>query len=747
MRMKKSKAIIYLILIAIFTGLLAFTSIKGFGKTGTGAAKNIHLGLDLEGGVSITYQVKDKNPSVEDMDDTVYKLQKRVEGYSTESSVYKEGTDRISIEIPGVTDAESVLNELGKPGSLYFIRQKDDAGNENYKMNDSGIYELAEGKNIDDMIESGDVVITGSEVEEAKATQQQNDLKNNENVVSLKLNDEGTEKFAEATKVAKADNQSIGIYYDGEFISVPNVQAEIVDGQAVINGMKNASEAEQLASSIRIGGLSLELEELRSNVVGAQLGQSAVSTSIKAGIIGLIVIFLFMIFVYRIPGLASSIALAIYTFMELVLLNAFDITLTLPGIAGIILSIGMAVDANVIIFARVKEEIATGKSINKALKSGFQKAFSAIMDGNVTTLIAAAVLWIKGSGSVKGFAQTLALGIVLSLFTALVVTRIIIYAFYAVGMKNIKLYGLQKERNTIDFVGKAKIWVIIAGVAILTVFGSMIVNKAVGNGAFNYSLEFRGGAATTVTMPKDMDIDELDKKVAPVVEKAVNDANVQISKVAGGKDVIIKTKTLSLKARKALNKALVDKLKVKENKIATENISSTVSSEMKNDAVVALIIAGILMLLYIWIRFSDINFALSAVMALAHDVIVVIGCYALIRLSVGNTFIACLLTIVGYSINATIVIFDRIRETLGGKSKKNDIKEVVNKSITYTLTRSIYTSFTTFVMVFMLYILGVSSVKEFALPLMVGVVAGGFSSVFLTGNIWYLFRTKVIKKK
>lgn len=507
-------------------------------------------------------------------------------------------------------------------------------------------------------------------------------------------------------------------------------------------------EAETLASTIRIGGLKLQLEELRSNVVGAQLGEQAISTSLKAGLIGLAVVFLFMIFVYFLPGFASSLALIIYTGLVLVILNAFNVTLTLPGIAGIILSIGMAVDANVIIFARVREEMTRGKSVKTSLKTGFQKAMSAIVDGNVTTLIAAAVLWLKGSGSVKGFAQTLAIGIIVSMFTALVITRMIVYAFYAVGLRRESLYYRpRKERTPIDFLSRKKWFFSISALVIILGFVFMGVNSSKGNGAFSYSLEFQGGTSTNVTFNEDYSIDEIDSKIVPVVEEVTGDNNVQTQKVADTNQVIIKTVTLDLDKREALNQAMVDNFKVDESKIAAENISSTVSKEMRQDAVMAVVIATIFMLLYIWLRFKDIRFAASAVTALLHDVLVVLAFYAVARISVGNTFIACMLTIVGYSINATIVIFDRIREELRLKTRTTELEMLVNKSITQTLTRSIYTSLTTFVMVAVLYVLGVSSIKEFALPLMVGIICGAYSSVCITGALWYVMKNKIGKKK
>ena len=712
--MKKSRGILSLVLMAALIALLGFTSVIGFGNYGMGAAKNIKLGLDLAGGVSITYQAKDENPTAEQMADTIYKLQKRVEQYSTEATVYQEGTDRINIEIPGVSDANKILEELGKPGSLQF---KD---------------------------ESGNVVLEGTDVKSASAQTMNNEYGGKDYGVELNLTAEGSKKFAEATQANVG--KTISIVYDNEEISSPGVREAITGGQAWIDGMASFEEANTLASTIRIGGLQLELEELRSNVVGAQLGEEAISTSLVAGAIGLAIVFLFMCVVYLLPGFASSIALIIYTGIVLVLLNAFEITLTLPGIAGIILSIGMAVDANVIIFARVKEEMAVGKGVKSSLKAGFEKALSAIVDGNITTLIAAIVLGFMGSGSVKGFAYTLALGIVVSMFTALVITRIIIYALYAVGLRNPKLYGTQKPRKTRDFLSRKAISFAISGVIILVGVVFMGVNGAKGNGAFQYGLDFKGGTASTVTFEKDYSIKEIDELIIPVVEKVTGDANVQAQKVQGSNAVIIKTKSLDLEEREAFNQAMADEFGVDAATITAENISSTISAEMRNDAIIALLIATICMLIYIRIRFKDIRFATSAVLALLHDVLIVLAFYAVSRISIGNTFIACILTIVGYSINATIVIFDRIREALEEKKRNEELSTLVNKSITDTLTRSIYTNLTTFIMIAVLYVLGVNSIREFAMPLMVGVIGGTFSSICITGPLWYVMKTKLVKK-
>ena len=747
--MKKSRGILVLILTAIVTVFFCYTAAVGIGPTGTGAMKNIKTGLDLAGGVSITYQAKDSNPSSEDMSDTVYKLQKRVEQYSTEAQVYQEGSDRINVEIPGVTDANAILEELGQPGSLCFITQQDEDGNANFQADSSSETGYSLARSLDEIRAAGSVVLEGTDVADATggAIQQQNSS-SREYVVDLTLTDEGKTKFAEATQ--NNVGKQIAIIYDNGVLSAPRVNEAITGGKAQISGMESVERAQELASYIRIGSLSLELTELRSSVVAAQLGEEAISTSLIAGLIGLIIVILFMVIAYRVPGAVAGLSLIFYTATILLTLNAFDITLTLPGIAGIILGIGMAVDANVIIYARIREEIGAGVSVRNSIKSGFSKAFSAIFDGNITTLIASVVLMAPGSGTVKGFAYTLMIGIILSLFTAMVVTRYILYSLYALGLKSEKLYGRAKERKSIDFIGKKAVFFTISGIIIAAGLISMGVHSATEGKALNYGLDFMGGTSTTADFGKDMTIEDIENDIVPYVEKVTGDSDVQATKVEGTTQVTIKTRTLSLDERQELEDTLAENCDVDASTITSQSISSTISGEMRSDALKAVIVSCIFMLLYIWFRFKDIRFAASAILALVHDVLVVITVYALVRISVGSTFIACVLTIVGYSINDTIVIFDRIRENLAlktGKQTAEELREVANKSLTQTLSRSINTSITTFIMVVMLYILGVASIRDFSLPLMAGLVCGAYSSICIATELWYVMKVHLGKNK
>ena len=751
--MKKSKAIIILLCALLVLLGVGYVDLNGVDAEGTASASDISLGLDLAGGVSITYQVVgDEEPDATDMADTIAKLQKRVENYSKEAIVYQEGTDRINIEIPGVTDANKILEELGRPGSLYFIAETDKDGNANYSMQavtdaqGNASYAYALNKTIDELKADGSIMLEGTDVKTATAGSiKDQTMGNSTYAVDLVMTEEGTKKFEEATRNAYEKGETLGIYYDGSFVSVPSVKGVFSDGNAQISPMNSYEEAESLASTIRIGGLKLELEELHSKVVGAQLGVEAISTSLKAAVIGFIVVAVFMIAVYFLPGFASVIALGIYVALVVLLLNGFDMTLTLSGIAGIILSIGMAVDANVIVFARIREELATGKTVKSAMQIGYDKALSAIIDGNVTTLIAAAVLWLLGPGTVKGFAQTLALGIVLSMFTALVVTKYIMKAFYALGLKDPKWYGVGKEHKTVNFLGKKGIFFGLSLAVILAGFITMGVYKMNTGDALNYSLEFKGGTATTVTFDKSYTLEEINSEMVPLIESTTGSA-VQIQTVQGSNEVIFKTGSLDVDQRQALNQMFVDNFGVDETLITSETISSTISNEMKSDTILAVAVAIICMLIYIRFRFSDIRFGVSSIACLLHDVLVVITFYALARVSVSNTFIACLLTIVGYSINATIVIFDRVRENMAVMTKKDDLQDVVNHSITQTLSRSLFTSLTTLVMVGALYIWGVTSISDFALPLMVGIICGAYSSVCIAGALWYVLRKKFAPK-
>ncbi len=748
--MRKNKAIAIILLIVVLLAGLGTYGMQVLDATTAKGDNSIILGLDLSGGVSITYQIVTENPTQTDINDTIAKLEERAENYSTEYAVYQVGEDRITVEIPGVFDANAVLEELGSPGALYFIVEKNEQGKENYSYDENSEEKVPYVLNyeLEELMENGSVILTGNDVKSAEAGFMPDQYGNQSPVVSLTLTNEGAEIFGEATTEASKTYATIGIYYDDHFVSVPVVESAITNGQCIISGHTDYADAEELATFIRVGAISLKLEELESNVVGAQLGSDALSTSIKAAAIGLVLIMLFMVVMYRLPGVVSSIALAIYTFGTIVFVQLFEITLTLPGIAGIILGIGMAVDANVVTFARIREEIAAGTTVSMSIKNGYKKAMSAIVDGNATTFIAAVVLVMLGSGTVKGFAYTLMISIVMSMITALVVARYLMQALYAVGLKDKKLYGEAKQIKTIDFLKYRVLYFVISLVIILAGIGGVIYHGATTGKAFNYGIEFAGGTSTTADFGKTYTIDEIEKEIIPLVTEVTGDSAVQATTVDESTNIVLKTKTLSLEEREALNVMLTNEFGVDESTIMTQSISSTVSGEMRQSAIVAVVVACFFMLIYIRLRFKDLRFATSAILALVHDVLVVLTAYALLRITVGNTLIACVLTVVGYSINNTIVVFDRIRENLTTLKKQTSETwyEVANRSLTQTLTRSMYTSFTTIIMVVLLYIMGVPAIKEFALPLMVGMICGTYSSLLIATQLWYEMKVRIKTK-
>jgi len=738
---------IKLLCLFLAIGAIAFVSIVGFGGDAVGSYKDISLGLDLAGGVSITYQAVKDDPTPEEMEDARYKLMKRAEGKSTESAVYIEGTNRINVDIPNVTDANRILEEMGQVGSIYFIYGQGDDGIVNISFNEeTGRYDKLS-RSMAEIIASGNMVLDGSDVANAKAFIDNSEV-TPRYLVELTLGDSGVSKFTEATtKVSKYYNPMsydprnvIAIVYDGVVQSAPRVQNVITGNSAVIEGQETFEEAQELATTIRIGALPIELEEIRSQIVGAKLGERAIETSLLAGLIGFVALIIFMIVLYRVPGVAASIALIIYVGLMVISLNIFGVTLTLPGIAGIILSIGMAVDANVIIFTRIREEMAVGKTVRSAVKSGFKKARSAIIDGNVTTLIAAVVLYLRGSGTVKGFAMTLGIGIVLSMITAMFITQFILKALYEIGFQSEGCVGKIGKGVKFDFVKHAPKFAIISVILVIIGASFLGINKANTGAIFKYSLDFVGGTSTSVSFDEELPAG-IQGKMETTVQKATGKI-AEISLVEESNAVLIKTTNLEQEDRSALEEALVAEYGVDAENIQTENISSVVSGEMKKDALWASVIAIICMLIYIWIRFSNIRFGLSAIVALLHDVAIMIVVYAVASkfLTVGSTFIACILTILGYSINASIVVFDRIREDKKEFFATMSMKDIVNASISKSFSRSINTSLTTLFMVVALAILGVASVREFSIPLIVGILAGAYSSVFLAGPLWFLLQ-------
>lgn len=786
--MKNRKGTLTLICTLFVIVIVTLTAFLGFGDSELIGIRNIHLGLDLAGGVSITYQAQgDESVSAEQMEGALAIINNRLssQGY-TEAQAFIESGNRIRVEIPGVSDANEAVEQIGRTAMLTFvgvdwdevvregltddyietltqqmIEEMTAAGTTSYSestirstveeyLNEGGsafyYFPEATAEILQTALDQGiaEVILVGEDVENATAQHGQTSTSGvAEDYVRLDLDDEGTAKFAEATQKYVGDY--IAVRLDETIVSMPSVNTAITDGTAIITGMNDADEARQLASDIRGGALPVQLEDIEHNSVGATLGQDALSTSLVAAVIGFILVLIFMTVIYRVPGVVASIALIFYISAEILLINLLGITLTLSGIAGIILSIGMAVDANVIIFARINEELNAGRGLKAAVASGFKKALSAIVDGNITTLIAAAVLWFLGSGTVQGFAVTLALGIVISMFTALVLSQILLKSVIEVLPERMGLYrSLQlKWRNkSFRIVEKTKLWFAIPVVILVIGLGFLFVQ------GMNYDIDFAGGTMLQIDMETEYDQNALTELVGEVT----GDDNPMVQRISGaGQEyqVSIKVRELSTEQIDALYQAIAEQFGLdtenQANLISHTSISPTVSSEMQQTAVLATLVAGLLTLIYITFRFRDVRFGLASIIALLHDVLIVIAMYAIFQIPVNNNFIAAILTIVGYSINNTIVVFDRIRENQR-YYRPDQMESLVDDSIFQTMGRSLNTSITTIIMVLMLFILGVESIRWFAFPLLAGFVAGTYSSLVIASPMWVLLQ-KVGKKK
>ncbi len=732
--MKKSVLSIVIILAVI--ALMASTAVNGL-DVGYFIVPSLEdgvvLGLDLVGGSEITYDaVIPEGTSAEEistgMDSAQTMLRQRLNnlGY-TEANVYLAGETRVVVEIPNVDDPERAVQQLGTTAVVEF----QDA--------------------------DGNVLLDGKMIKSAEAAYGPvDDSGMSQYYVVLTFNEEGQEIFKEATKAVAnrdGDDNYVAIVMDGETISTPYVDKTKfkdtgIDTDSAIIQMGNSAsidEVKYLADIISAGKLPFTLENVKLQSVGASLGEKSLESSLIAGFVGLIIIAIFMIAIYRLPGVVSVVALLFYTGMFAVILAVGHINLTLPGIAGIILTIGMAVDANVIIFERIREELRAGKTIRAAIDSGYNRAFSAILDSNITTAIAAVVLWWQGTGTIMGFAKTLLIGVILSMFTMLVITKILLKALVDLKFTDIRLYGVKAvgSKSVFDnmasrfsFVKHFKIFAAIS--IVMTITGLVgILLTPFNIDLFNFDIDFLGG----VTMEY-----ELHTPVTAQVQSQINDFVYQVTgadassiTTAGsdGTQVVIKTLEIPTEQRDEIFSLCAEEYGLDEEDLISSNyVSASVGGDIRNAAIIASVAAALLILVYISIRF-EFRSGCAAVIALIHDLLVMLSMYIILQIPFNMNFIAAALTILGYSINATIVVFDRVRENNRVAGDGEYFADVIDRSIWQTLTRSLYTTVTTLFPVIMIYILGVSSIRNFALPLIIGIVAGGYSSVCISGTMWY----------
>ncbi|WP_163427174.1 protein translocase subunit SecD [Eubacterium pyruvativorans] len=695
---------------------------------GMGPVKKIkdtlNYGLDINGGVFVVMQADTKGMSPSKtktvMEQTREVINKRVNAMGiSEATVSIEGTNRLRIEMPGVKDADTAIKRIGKTAKLKFT--------------------LADGTE----------VLSGSDVKNAAAAV---DSQNGGYKITMKFTGAGQSKFAQATERAasgnvnatveergqKVDPTAIVIKLDDDILTAPTVREKIDNDSCEItrNGGFSEEEASQTAALIRGGALPVSLTEAQSSVESASIGANALDKSIVAGAIGLGLVFLLMLFMYNVLGLIADVALALYVLIVLWVMAGMGAVLTLPGIAGIVLGIGMAVDANVIIFSRIKEEIGQGRSIRVAVSTGFKHALTTVLDSQITTLIATIVLYQLGSTTVKGFAVTLMISILASIFTAVVISQIMVGTLAESKFARYRFFGCNNDGTPRNFVKKqfrfiqhrkifycASAAVILCGLVFLGVRG------------FNYGIDFTGGTSIEMNMGQKVSI--------PKVEKTISEFKLDPSIVYSGegqKNVIIKTtKGLTTPQRKAVTDRLRSAYGLGEKSIiSSQEFGATVGKEIRNNAIKSILIAAFFMLLYIIFRFKTWKYGVAAIAGIGHDVLVMIAFYAIFGVTVNNPFIAAILTIVGYSINDTIVIFDRVRENRH-IMRNTPVGEVLDTSINQTLNRSIMTSLTTVVSIIPLLVMVSGTLAQFVLPLMVGVLCGTYSSIFLCSPLYYEF--------
>ena len=705
----KRKSLITICVTLALVALVALLGIFGVNIPGTkyrfmSLSEKISLGLDLRGGIYAVYQ---GDSSTEDfdskMDSTVTIMRNRLtsEGY-TEANITRQGEDRIRIEIPDIDDPNQILEIVGTPAHLEFIAP------------------------------DGSVVIEGKDVVEATPWYSSNNG-TTEYMVRLKLTDEGSKAFADATKANVGS--AITIKLDNTTISSPTVREAIPEGSDAYITDMDAEQCKTLAGLITSGALPLDIEMIEVSAISATLGVDALHYSLIAGIIGVCLVMLFMMLRYRLPGVMSCISLFAYiviVFFAVALIPG--VQLTLPGIAGILLGVGMAVDANVIIFERFRDEVHAGRSIESAAERGFHNALSAIIDSNITTIIAGIVLMYFGTGSIKGFAITLTIGVVTSLITSVIVTRYLMRACVKLGCKASAYVGPIKESRFHEgnpFTKRFKTFAIVSCVIIVIA----ILMNIFGIG-MNYGIDFTGGSLLTYEVGEQFEVSDVQEALA-----AVGIGESQIAK-AGSDETQLQVRVADLgEEADNMRKAFEEELEKKYANLTYVNlqtVGAVAGRDLLQNALKACLIVFVCLLVYIAIRF-DFKSGLAALIALIHDVLIMCAFMGFFRwaFAVNSPFVAAMLTIIGYSINNTIIIFDRIRE----KNKMAGLKEksrmdIVEDSVRETFPRTMNTTLTTLFTLVPVFVLGVASIKEFTFPILIGMLAGVYSSMLLSGQIW-----------
>lgn len=733
----RGRIIAFLLLIVVFAASISTTA--------QGVLNNIKLGLDLQGGFEVLYEVKTldgKKPTEDILADTSTALLNRINALGvSEPSIQVEGEDRIRVQLAGVEDQESARELLSTEANLSFRDV-----NDNLMLDGSDLKERGAKATFKD---DGSPIVT-LELKDpskfAEVTEKISQMPPGTNLLVIWLDfEEGIDSFeAEAVKE------------EPKFVSSPSVRERINSSSVEISGSFTVEETKSLAGILNAGALPVKLEEEYSTSVGAQFGEQALDQTVFAGVIGIALVLLFMILYYRLPGFVAMVTLSVYVYLILLVFGLINGVLTLPGIAAIVLGVGMAVDANIITYERIKEELRVGKSIKASFKSGASSSFSAILDANITSLIAAAVLFYFGTSSVKGFALLLIISILASFITAVWGSRLLLGLLvnsglfdgkpWLFGVKESSIHPEEEEFDTLDLPTKfdrfdfvhsrkrfftASIAFIVLGMILLGVF------------RLNLGIDFSSGTRVEILSEDSLTKDELTSYLEsidyPAEDIVISGDNKEIG-VIRYKDEFSKDEVIDIKST-------IGKEFGAEPSIST--VSPTVGKELAKNAVYALLLAAIGIILYTAFRF-EWRMGVAAIVSLLHDAFFMIAIFSIFRLEVDITFIAAVLTIVGYSINDTIVTFDRIRENMRRSKKiesEEDLASIVNKSLRQTLGRSVNTVLTVVIVVVAMIIFGAASIQNFSIALLIGLIAGTYSSIFIAAQLWFVLKKRELNKR
>ncbi|MEI4769440.1 protein translocase subunit SecDF [Psychrobacillus sp. FJAT-51614] len=733
----RGRIVAFLLLLVIFAGTIS--------PTVGGVLNNIKLGLDLQGGFEVLYQVEElkegQKITEEVVADTAAALTSRIDVLGvSEPSIQIEGGNRIRVQLAGVEDQNSARELLSTQANLTF-RDSDD-----------------------------NIMLDGTDLKQggAKAAFDQN----GQPIVTLELKD--ANKFAQVTEeiAAKpAPDNVLVIWLDFEegvdsykeealkpepkFTSAPRVSQRISLNSVEISGTFTVEETKNLSGILNAGALPVHLEEIFSTSVGAQFGESALNSTILASIIGVALIFIFMIAYYRLPGFIAVISLIVYIFLILVIFDWINGVLTLPGIAAIVLGVGMAVDANILTYERIREELRVGKSVKKAFNTGAKEAFTAILDANLTTLLAAIVLFYFGTSSVKGFATLLIISILVVFLTAVWASRLLLGLLVNSGYWDNKpgWFGIPKKRihapeenvetldlttkfDRFDFVHNRKIFYIIS--IVLTVAGIIVLSTLKLNLGIDFSSGTRVDIKSTQPLTQEVVAEKLDNIGLSSEDIVISGDKNEIAVVRYKED-------FSQEEVKTLKTEMTEEFGIDPT---VSSVSPTVGKELAKNAIKALSIAALGILIYVAFRF-EWRMGVGSIVSLVHDAFLMVAIFSMLRLEVDITFIAAVLTIVGYSINDTIVTFDRIRENLHRNKKittEEELATIVNKSLRQTLGRSVNTVLTVVLVVVALLIFGADGIRNFSIALLIGLLAGTYSSIFIAVQVWFDLKVKELRK-